>query len=109
MMMRDVIVVAICTLGVAACGPSSREADAGGGGPDAVERCDPGASRPCYTGATGTENVGPCHGGTQACAAEGIWGACEGEVKPSSEVCGNGADENCSGQADEEVDLDGDG
>ncbi len=71
--------------------------------------CNPSETRACYTGAAGTENVGPCHGGTQVCSAQGAWGNCEGEVVPQPEKCGNGIDDNCSGQADEDIDLDHDG
>lgn len=71
--------------------------------------CAPGATEACYSGATGTENVGPCHGGTRACGDDAQWGPCTGEVVPGGEVCANGLDDNCSGVSDEEVDLDGDG
>ncbi len=74
-----------------------------------VDACDPGATRACYDGASGTEGVGPCHGGTQTCQPQGYWGTCDGEQVPAAEVCGNGQDENCSGTADEDVDQDGDG
>jgi hypothetical protein len=43
------------------------------------------------------------------CLPSGQWSACLGQVLPSQEVCGNGIDENCTGTADEDVDLDGDG
>jgi hypothetical protein len=81
-------------------------------GPDAmpgVEPCAPTATRGCYTGAPATENVGPCHDGVQTCLAQGTWGPCDGEVVPVAERCGNGIDDNCSGAADEDFDLDHDG
>jgi hypothetical protein len=53
--------------------------------------------------------MGACKDGMRTCSAEGAWGACDGQVLPSGEVCGNGLDENCSGMADESTDLDGDG
>jgi hypothetical protein len=84
----------------------STSSNNGDGAPSA---CTPSESRACYTGASGTENVGPCHGGTQVCSAQGAWGTCEGEVVPQPEKCGNGIDDNCSGQADEDVDADHDG
>ena len=61
--------------------------------------CLIGTTRPCYAGASGTEGVGVCHGGTQTCAG-GVWGSCIGEVDPSAEVC-NGLDDNCDGTVDE--------
>lgn len=52
----------------------------------------------CYSGPSGTENVGSCVAGSQTCTA-GIWSACVGEVLPSAEAC-NGADEDCNGMPD---------
>lgn len=43
---------------------------------------------------------GVCRYGTATCAS-GVFGACEGFVGPSPEICGNGLDENCDGAADE--------
>ena len=71
--------------------------------------CDPGQTVPCYEGAPQTEDVGPCRGGTRTCLPSGTWSACQGQVVPAAEVCGNGIDENCSGEADENLDQDGDG
>lgn len=60
--------------------------------------CIPSEKKACYSGPAGTENLGQCRSGTQTCAADGSgWGACEGEVKPGIEVCGNPVDENCDG------------
>jgi len=62
----------------------------------------------CYTGSTGTDGVGVCHGGNQTCTA-GAWGACVGEVIPSAEVC-DGLDNDCdSNIPSNETDSDGDG
>lgn len=63
-------------------------------------QCVNGAMQGCYTGPPGTQNVGPCQGGTQTCAS-GQWGSCVGQVIPTSETCANGVDDNCSGAADE--------
>jgi len=61
---------------------------------------DEALTRSCYTGATGTVNVGICRSGTQTCAA-GAWGAtCVGEVLHRTETC-NGLDDNCNGTIDE--------
>lgn len=59
---------------------------------------------PCYTGPAETRGKGICKDGALACDAEGnATGACEGQVLPSAEVCGDaeGADEDCDGEADE--------
>ncbi|MCB9643869.1 MAG: DUF11 domain-containing protein [Myxococcales bacterium] len=63
--------------------------------------CQDGSQRSCYTGDPKTRNVGVCRNGIQRCVG-GKWQAtCDGEVKPSAEVCDNGKDENCDGQVDE--------
>jgi hypothetical protein len=60
--------------------------------------CQPGATRPCYTGAAGTENIGTCHDGTQTCLPGGVWStSCDGQVTPTSEVCCDSLDHNCNG------------
>ena len=72
--------------------------------------CKPGDTKPCYDGAPGTENVGPCLAGTSTCDASGLfWGACANEVMPVPETCGNGVDDDCNGIVDDSIDLDGDG
>lgn len=71
--------------------------------------CEPGKVSKCYTGTADTANVGSCSDGKKTCAADKTWGLCEGEVLPGAEVCGNNIDDNCSGQVDEDTDLDGDG
>lgn len=72
--------------------------------------CVPGTTQPCYQGAPGTENVGPCKAGIQTCDASGTsWGACVGQVLPIFEVCANNIDEDCDGTVDNTPDADGDG
>ena len=72
--------------------------------------CSPGTTQPCYQGAPGTQNVGPCTGGIQTCDPSGTsWGACVGQVLPQYEICANNIDENCDGTADNATDFDGDG
>lgn len=71
--------------------------------------CSPGDTADCYDGLASTEGVGPCKGGTKTCTSSGIWGQCQGQVLPASEVCGNGVDDNCNGKVDEDEDADGDG
>jgi hypothetical protein len=63
---------------------------------------DNGVTRTCYTGPTGTLNLGRCRGGTEACSAGAWTGTCSGQVLPAAtETCGNGIDETCNGVADE--------
>jgi len=64
--------------------------------------CTPGATRACYTGPAGTEGIGVCKTGQQTCfgTTRTFWGACTGEVKPTSESCDN-LDNNCNGQTDD--------
>ena len=58
-------------------------------------------SQACYGGPAGTAGVGLCRGGTQTCNA-GVFGACNGEVRPAAETCNN-ADQDCDGRTDEQV------
>jgi hypothetical protein len=72
--------------------------------------CVPGATQPCYDGAPGTQNVGPCKGGQQTCNADGMsWSLCQNEVLPQPEQCANGVDDDCDGKIDVVPDIDGDG
>jgi hypothetical protein len=67
--------------------------------------CCPGSTRACYTGPTGTRNVGVCRDGEQYCQATGTWSSvCGGQVTPSIEVC-NGLDDDCDGVVDEGADV----
>ena len=74
-------------------------------------QCVPGSMEPCYTGPMGTAGVGICKQGMHTCNPQGTgYGACMGEVLPNDiDICGNGLDDNCSGQADEDPDQDKDG
>jgi hypothetical protein len=63
----------------------------------------------CYGGAADTLGVGPCKAGNRICQDNLRWGTCVGEVRPTGEICGNQIDDNCNGEIDEDVDLDGDG
>ena len=73
------------------------------------ETCEPGAIAVCYSGPEGTEGKGQCSSGFQTCREDSTWGPCEDEVLPSLELCDNGIDEDCSGVADDVLDIDGDG
>ena len=72
--------------------------------------CQPGEQQPCYSGPEGTEGVGACVAGVRTCGDDGLgFGACEGQVEPIPEVCGNAVDDDCDGETDEDTDADGDG
>lgn len=71
--------------------------------------CGAGESRSCYSGPEGTSGVGLCSAGTQTCDSDGTWGGCQGEVVPTVDACGNGLDEDCNGNPDDSLDVDGDG
>ncbi len=101
--------VGICSDGIQACTGGAYGVCAGQVLPT-VETCDGrdedcdgvvdnGVTTSCYSGPGGTEGVGICHGGSRSCSA-GSFGACTGEVVPSSETC-DGRDENCNGVVDE--------
>ncbi|BDG01875.1 MopE-related protein [Anaeromyxobacter oryzae] len=67
--------------------------------------CVPETSKPqsCYDGPPATAGVGSCRKGTQTCVAVGQWSACQGEVLPQKEICGNGVDDDCNGIVDDPV------
>ena len=56
-------------------------------------------ARDCYPGAPGTRDVGLCRAGAETCV-EGVFGACQGAVVPTDEVC-DGRDEDCDDAVDE--------
>ena len=63
--------------------------------------CQPGASRPCYEGPTGTAGVGICRAGAQTCDPDGrAWGTCLDQVLPRAEICSNRVDDDCDGVVD---------
>jgi hypothetical protein len=75
---------------------------AGGAGGSAVN-CAPGSVADCYTGPESTRNVGECHDGQWQCNESGTgYSACEQEVTPGVEICGNDYDEDCNGAAEAE-------
>ena len=67
--------------------------------------CVPGTTRDCYGGPQGTAGIGRCKAGTQSCNAGGTWDACNGDVLPTVETCGNGVDDDCSGAIDNGCDC----
>jgi hypothetical protein len=92
----------------AGAGDEDCDGQANEGGAGCV--CVPGATKACYTGPAGTENIGVCKGGQQTCNPNGLgYGACVGEVLPTFDTCGNGLDDDCNGAPDNALDIDGDG
>ena len=64
--------------------------------------CSTGEVQLCYPGLPGKAGVGACKMGSQTCQGTsefGAWGPCTGAVTPGLEICGNGVDEDCDGQA----------
>jgi uncharacterized protein (AIM24 family) len=84
--------------GIGGVGPSTSSSGAAGGAP----ACAPGTTRHCYTGPAGTEGVGSCKGGVQACGPAGTFaGPCAGEVLPKPETCLTPVDDDCNGAINE--------
>ena len=54
----------------------------------------------CYDGPDETAGVGQCREGRSICDA-GVWGACDGQVLPTDEIC-NAEDDDCDGRSDED-------
>ncbi|MDH5493553.1 MAG: MopE-related protein [Myxococcales bacterium] len=62
--------------------------------------CVPGDRQACWAGTASRRRVGACRDGVQACQLFGefpTWGPCEDARMPSSEIAGNGIDEDCDG------------
>jgi hypothetical protein len=60
--------------------------------------CPTGGFTACYSGPGGTLGIGECKSGTTACGNNGDWGPCEGDVTPTTEICGDEFDSDCDGQ-----------
>jgi Putative metal-binding motif len=68
----------------------------------AIDDGNPGGGASCNTGLQGV-----CAAGIMTCSGGTV--GCEQSVIASSEICGNGLDDNCDGVADENPDFDNDG
>lgn len=65
--------------------------------------CVPGATKACYSGPAGTLGVGLCHAGVSTCLADGTgFGACVGDVVPTTEICATEGDDDCDGATNED-------
>lgn len=78
-----------------------------------IVQCTPGEKKDCYTGPSGTKDVGICKSGYSTCNFDGTgWSNCDGMVTPLPEICSDGLDQNCDGEdatPENTIDLDGDG
>ncbi len=89
------------TSGAGVGGAGGAGAGVGGAGGGAL-LCEPWSKRPCYSGPSGTRDVGACVAGFNLCNAAGTdWSFCEGEVTPKAEDCASAADDDCDGTANE--------
>lgn len=61
--------------------------------------CTTGQTESCYSGPPDTRGVGVCRAGSRECDA-GVWGLCQGEVKPTGETCDR-KDNDCDGTVDD--------
>ena len=62
--------------------------------------CRPDEVRACYNGPDGTNDVGPCHEGSQICREDRTaFEPCDGEVLPDVEHCDD-VDNDCDGEID---------
>lgn len=68
--------------------------------PKCQPACNPGDTKPCYTGPAGTLGKGICKAGVQNCE-NGKWSTtCSGQTLPQAEACTGGVDEDCNGLVD---------
>jgi hypothetical protein len=68
-----------------------------------IHACNPGETKPCYTGGSTTRNIGACKDGVITCKEDGNWEPiCRNEIKPIQEICGDNIDNDCDGQTDED-------
>lgn len=78
-------------------GATSTGTGAGGAGGGAT--CEPESEVACYSGPSGTKDVGICRAGTQVCKQDGSgYEACVDEVTPAAETCASTEDEDCDGK-----------
>jgi hypothetical protein len=60
--------------------------------------CEPGFAEPCYSGSPAQIGVGECQAGVRVCSDLGAgFLPCQGEVKPTPDVCIDNLDNDCNG------------
>lgn len=78
-----------------------------------IVQCTPGETKECYLGPSNSKGVGICKAGIATCVVDGTdWSECVGQVLPKAEICGDGIDQDCSGDdatAETAIDIDNDG
>ena len=62
--------------------------------------CEPGETRPCYSGPAVTRGVGLCSDGVEACVQRFWSGDCRDETLPTTEACDDRLDNDCDGTED---------
>ncbi len=67
--------------------------------------CTPGIQSACYDADYQLLGVGTCSAGLSVCGQDKTWSACAGAVYPVTEICGDGKDNDCDGEADELVEC----
>jgi hypothetical protein len=93
------VLVVLAIIGVAAIGIAASKKGQGGNGQgqnNNDQGCKPGSTQSCTAG------LGICADGKQTCNKDGEWGRCVSQVTPTGESCGNGLDDDCDGQVDED-------
>lgn len=97
----DSVLDTLTTTGVGAAGAAGPGGGGAGGGGGAPE-CVTGETEPCYDGDPELEGVGSCERGVRTCDESGFWGSCDGWGAPVAEICHNGLDDDCDGEAEED-------
>jgi hypothetical protein len=93
------MLAAACRPPVGAHAPDSvSQAGSGGGAGEGGSGGRAPRTQACWAGAPAQRGVGICRDGLQTEQPGGAWGACEGQVLPEPERCGDGIDGDCDGE-----------
>lgn len=95
------------TAGAGGTGGAGGMSVGGMGGAGGGALCVPDMGKACYSGPTGTQNIGACKGGATLCQPDGMsYGPCLGQVTPVIEECSTSAvDDDCNGAVNEHCGL----